>query len=236
MLVVALMLLVVLTLIGITTTNTSRVEIQIAGNDRFHRIAFHLADSGTYATPKVISTCMDQTTEPTLAGVTYLGTSGSLYRELMGFAPHDADRDLRFVMRGYNVDVDVARIRQEKIAGRGSEFASGAEGVGAGSLGGVAVIYEIDSMAPGPSAALSDISALYRQGCGRSRRSLEMNPFKGIPLFILFLLLLSAAEQTSATEPTMAEYTSYPIFKLTAVAPNILIILDNSTSMNEQAS
>jgi type IV pilus assembly protein PilY1 len=33
----------------------------------------------------------------------------------------------------------------------------------------------------------------------------------------------------------MATYTSYPIFQLSAVAPNILIILDNSSSMNEQA-
>lgn len=166
MLIVVLMLLVVLTLIGVTATNTSRVEIQVAGNERVHRIAFHLADSGTYATPKVISECMDQATEPTLPGVTYLGTSGSFYRELMGFIPNDADRDLRFVMSGYNVDIDVARLGQENIAGRGSEFASGSEGVGAGSLGGVAVIYEIDSTAPGPSDALSDISAVYRKVVG----------------------------------------------------------------------
>jgi type IV pilus assembly protein PilY1 len=33
----------------------------------------------------------------------------------------------------------------------------------------------------------------------------------------------------------MATYTSYPIFQLNTVAPNILIILDNSASMNEQA-
>jgi type IV pilus assembly protein PilY1 len=33
----------------------------------------------------------------------------------------------------------------------------------------------------------------------------------------------------------MATYTSYPIFQLNTVAPNILIILDNSSSMNEQA-
>ena len=36
-------------------------------------------------------------------------------------------------------------------------------------------------------------------------------------------------------EPTMAEYTCYPIFQVNAVEPNILIILDNSGSMNQIA-
>ena len=36
-------------------------------------------------------------------------------------------------------------------------------------------------------------------------------------------------------EPSMAEYTCYPIFQVNAVEPNILIILDNSNSMNEKA-
>jgi hypothetical protein len=165
-LIVVLMLLMVLTLFGISVTNTSRVEIKVAGNDRFHRVAFQLADSGVYATPKVISTCMDQATEATLDGVTYLGTSGSFYREIMGFTPNDTARDLRFVMSGYNVDVDVARLGQENIAGRGAEFASGSEGVGAGSVGGVGVIYGIDSMTSGPSSALADISAVYMKVVG----------------------------------------------------------------------
>ncbi|GAH87857.1 unnamed protein product, partial [marine sediment metagenome] len=33
----------------------------------------------------------------------------------------------------------------------------------------------------------------------------------------------------------MADYTSYPIFQVNTVEPNILIILDNSASMNAQA-
>ena len=38
-----------------------------------------------------------------------------------------------------------------------------------------------------------------------------------------------------AVEPSMADYTCYPIFQVSTVAPHILIILDNSGSMNEQA-
>ncbi len=56
-------------------------------------------------------------------------------------------------------------------------------------------------------------------------------------LIIASLVLISAllGQPASAVEPTMSEYTSYPIFQLTAVAPNILIMLDNSASMNLQA-
>jgi hypothetical protein len=168
MMVIALLVLVILTLIGTTIATTTKVEIQIAGNERFHKIAFHLADSGTMVAPKVISTCLEQSNEENITGVTYLGTSGTFYRELMGYAPHDTDRDLRFALSGYSVDVDVRRIGQVNLAGRGSEFASGAEGVGVGSTGGVAILYEVDSQAPGPSASLSNVSAIYRKIVGLS--------------------------------------------------------------------
>jgi hypothetical protein len=166
MMVIALLILVILTLIGATVATTTRIEIQIAGNERFHNIAFHLADSGTMVAPKVVSTCLECSSEVDIPGVTYLGTSGAFYRELMGYAPHDAERDLRFGLSGYSVDVDVRRIGQVNLAGRGAEFASGAEGVGVGSTGGVAILYEIDSEAPGPSASLSNVSAIYRKIVG----------------------------------------------------------------------
>jgi hypothetical protein len=166
MMVIALLVLVVLTLIGVTIATTTRVEVQIAGNERFHKIAFHLADSGTMVAPKVISTCLESSLEENIAGVTYLGTSGSFYRELMGYAPYDSARDLRFALANYSVDVDVRRIGQVNLAGRGSEFASGAEGVGVGSTGGVAILYEVDSQAPGPSQSLSNVTAIYRKIVG----------------------------------------------------------------------
>ena len=44
--VVALLVLVILTLLGISASNTSTVELQIAANDQLHRIAFYNADCG----------------------------------------------------------------------------------------------------------------------------------------------------------------------------------------------
>ena len=51
----------------------------------------------------------------------------------------------------------------------------------------------------------------------------------------MVLASLSGFETARAAEPNMADYTSYPVFMATTVEPNILIMLDNSGSMNNQA-
>jgi len=45
-LLVAMLILIVLTLIGIAATNTSTIEIQIAGNEKSYKQAFYSADAG----------------------------------------------------------------------------------------------------------------------------------------------------------------------------------------------
>jgi type IV pilus assembly protein PilY1 len=62
-----------------------------------------------------------------------------------------------------------------------------------------------------------------------------MKKSKSLILATLLVLSTLMLRPASAVEPTISEYTSYPIFQLTAVAPNILIMLDNSTSMNSAA-
>ena len=46
------------------------------------------------------------------------------------------------------------------------------------------------------------------------------------------ITLLSAGQIQAAAEPSMAEYTHFPIFQTGAVAPRVMIVLDNSGSMN----
>ena len=46
-LVVTMFILVVLSIIGLSATSTTRVELQIAGNDRLHKETFYQADGGT---------------------------------------------------------------------------------------------------------------------------------------------------------------------------------------------
>jgi hypothetical protein len=165
-LIVALFILVILTLLGILATTTTETEIHIAGNEKFHKIAFQNADSGVYSSPKVISGAFDGGADPAWAGVTYLGPAGTFYREIMGFDPHDAAPDIGFTLGGHNITVDVNRVGQEIIPGGSAEFASGAEGVGSGSSGGVGILYDMDSLGEGPSAALSNVDAMYRKVIG----------------------------------------------------------------------
>jgi len=54
-------------------------------------------------------------------------------------------------------------------------------------------------------------------------------------LAIIATTLFMSTKQVCAVEPAMADYTHYPVFQINLVEPNILIIMDNSLSMNLQA-
>lgn len=167
--VIALIMLALLTIIGVSASKTAEIDIQIAGNHKYYEIAFYHADSGVYSMPKVISRCVDSGAQPVLTNVTYLdsGTDG-FYDEIMGYVPHDTARDLRYTMSGYPVELDVERTGQKSLAGGGVEFATGADGVGTGSAGGVGVFYLLDSLGQGPRSARSNVAAEYRKVLGVS--------------------------------------------------------------------
>jgi len=165
-LVIALMIMVLLTLLGLGVTRTTDTDVDVSRNDMFHRIAFYHADSGVFTIPKVISQCIQHGSEVTISGITYLGTAGTFFREIMGYDTHDTDKDVRFTIGGYNVDVDVNRTGQKNLAGGGVEFASGAEGIGVGSAGGVGVFYKLNSLGTGPSGSQSEVVARYRKVIG----------------------------------------------------------------------
>ena len=81
----------------------------------------------------------------------------------MGFDAYDSGvSDFAYFLSGATVQVDVERTRVEQIAGGGAEFGSGAEGVGGGSQGGVAIYYTIDSLGYGPASAISNLEGEYR--------------------------------------------------------------------------
>ncbi len=56
-----------------------------------------------------------------------------------------------------------------------------------------------------------------------------------IASFIIGIVLLMASVPVEAAEPSMADYTAFPVFMTGQVAPNILVMLDNSGSMNYPA-
>jgi type IV pilus assembly protein PilY1 len=54
-------------------------------------------------------------------------------------------------------------------------------------------------------------------------------------LVVFLAMACPVSAQISCPEPAIADYTSYPVFQANTVEPNIMIILDNSGSMNEPA-
>ena len=168
-LIVALLIMVLLTMMGMWASATTESEIRMARNETFYKRAFFNADSGVYTTPKLISTAFDNGSgDPDLTGtgMTYLGAGNTFTREILGYDPYDTDNDVAFTLMNHIVEVDVNRVGLENLVGASAEFAAGAEGIGSGSSGGVGVLYQMDSRGSGPANAATTVSAVYRKVVG----------------------------------------------------------------------
>jgi type IV pilus assembly protein PilY1 len=64
---------------------------------------------------------------------------------------------------------------------------------------------------------------------------MTMKKTYNIFILILFMSIVWGANVGLAAEPSMSTYTCYPIFMVSTVEPNILVMLDNSGSMNSAA-
>lgn len=172
----ALLILVTLTIVGIWAMNNTTVEYEVATNDQLHKIAFTNADSGVYVVPKLISkTINDSTAQEVGTGAfeefEFLngGDKDSLFSQIMGYTAWDGGiTDLGFSSTSYGntVEVDINRTGQKNVSGGGVEFASGAEGIGVGSTGGVRILYALDSFGSGPRNSQSNVEATYRKIVG----------------------------------------------------------------------
>ena len=172
----AIMVLLIVTLVGISAMDTTTVELQIASNDQRSRIAFYNADSGVYGIPKIISRIID-TSDPVgiaaevdsiATGVTWDASTdqNTFFDQVMGYADYDAVPDVVMGQGGFSTQVDVERIRSIVLAGGGAEFASGVEGIGVGTTGGAAVYYELDSRGQSTRGANANVVADYRKVVG----------------------------------------------------------------------
>lgn len=173
-LIVALLMLIFLTLLGIWGTTTTIIELQISGNEKFHKMAFYHADSGVYAAPKLVSKCIDTGGEVPVGAddtiapdMVYLTDQTAFYRQVMGYADYDGGTpDITFTLGNFDVEVDVNRTGTKTLAGGGAEFGSGAEGIGVGSTGALAIFYDMNSFGSGPANSISNVSAAYRKVVG----------------------------------------------------------------------
>lgn len=177
-LIMALLLLAVMGIIGVTASMTSRTEITISYNTRVSRQAFYASDSGIEISPKIVSRIIEEGAVPEIPNVTI---HNGLRDEIMGYFYEDDDDD-RVVpilsnpditqtlniasLSTVSVDVDRDPEGAKFMPGGGVQFASGAEGIGTGSLGGVLILYDLNSLGTSQGSARSHIDARYRKVLG----------------------------------------------------------------------
>jgi Tfp pilus assembly protein PilX len=172
--VVALFILVMVTILGITATNTSTLELQIASNDQFIKMAFYNADSAVSGTSKLISQRSTEAgwllqapeTMPRGSPTSPLPQQILLTiftARLAGYDVYTSTQDLDFTPGGINARADARRVRQAHVAGGGAEFATGAEGVGPSAI---AIYYDVNTGGFSNRQTTSNLTAAYRKMVG----------------------------------------------------------------------
>jgi hypothetical protein len=137
--VTAILILVVLSILGISATDTTITEKYIAINDQRSKIAFFHADGAVFGTAKLISYAVNESAKVVAGstdapGITYLSSATDpaqeLYDQILEYTVHDPALDIDFRAGGVDANSEVELINKENVEGGGVEFASGAEGIG----------------------------------------------------------------------------------------------------------
>lgn len=161
--IMAILILLVLSVIGVYAVSTSTVETKITGMERGFQEAFYTADSGepigVYITKFIIHNNYQQASDLShpWSDVTQNSTFTELYSATRNAATlYDSTPDININSAGHSTDlglpsyvqlvIDIDRLQSQHLPGGGVEFASGYESIGQGGGGDVGVLYEVDSV------------------------------------------------------------------------------------------
>ena len=168
-LVIAVLILLILTVIGIYAVSTSTFETKIAGFEREFKEAFYTADSGEpigigltkaiiHHVPSAVGDLPNPWNNASLiddddlfdaAGALEIFTDGK-----NSDTPNTDPPDIKSDGAGNNLGlpndvqlrVDIDRLSSYQMPGGATEYGSGYEGIGQGGGGEVAILYSIDSI------------------------------------------------------------------------------------------
>ena len=167
-LVVALLMLVVLTLIGISATTTTTFELQIAGNDKLYKRAFYAADGATEMGGELIEQNIEDRDWEKVDGSGQLSPTGTeidgsnpyfrgnvriesanpyMNREPMDGIPTDANRDVVYPRSVADSEphTNIKAVGNTTLStGSAVQLIAGYEGKGKGAAGGGAwITYDV---------------------------------------------------------------------------------------------
>jgi len=155
-LIIAVMILLILTVLGIYAITTSTLETKIAGNERVLKDAFYAADGGIDCGRMVIALFLTQQ-NPTLPSGASVAPSETAFRaEIVGTDP--SGRPLVSTHIGNSdMTINVDRIKSEEPPGYSGEFGAPV------SEKQTLIYYAVDSVSTGIAGASSEIDATYRR-------------------------------------------------------------------------
>jgi len=163
-LIMAIMMLVLLTIIGLSALNNTDLELSIAGNEKAHKMAFYFAEGGNEISKELVEVAIEERgwlsesgTEITLDKVTVTDKDFFLSNQNIVASSHypdpstpayiDAIVDFGTGTTGLLFDVNTVL-----SSGGALQMIAGYEGKGKGSAsGGAWAIYDIRSQHDGPN-------------------------------------------------------------------------------------
>ena len=179
LMVIAIVILMLLTLIGIAITTTASLEMQIASNDRLHKMAFYAADGGIDIGAELLEQNLGCTGGFTANVGTDQADVGSVRvtdltlwenTDTDATVPSDADRHFYFP-NDYSVGQPHTNLtvggNTKFSSGNAIQMVSGYEGKGKGAgAGGAYIIYDMTSQHMGIAGSQSVIRVQWRHVIG----------------------------------------------------------------------
>jgi hypothetical protein len=158
-LVIAIMILLLLTILGIYAVTTSTLETKIAGNERVLKDAFYSADGGIDCSRMVITLFITQQ-NPTLPSRTSVNNQNNFRDEVLGTTAVSplpfVNFDYQYVGSNTSTRITVDRLRVEDPAGENHDWGYPV------SEKKTSIYYLLDSVSQGIAGASADIEATYR--------------------------------------------------------------------------
>ena len=171
-LVIAVLILLILTVIGVYAVTTSIFETKISGFERAFKVAFYTADSGEpigveltkaiiHYVPSAVGDLPAPWNNASLIDDADLFVSGGaleIFTNIRNADTPASNPDINSQGDGNNLGlsndvqlrVDIDRINAYQITGGAQQFASGYEGIGSGGGGSVGINFAIDSLGQYP--------------------------------------------------------------------------------------
>ena len=156
-LVIAILILLVLTVVGIYAVTTSTLETKIAGSERVLQEAFHAADGGVDYGRHVIELFLTDPNPTLPSGATVEPNANDFREEILG-ADTSGTPYVEAEIGKCDTEIQVERIKAEEATGYPSEFGLPA------SEKQMTIYYLVDSKSTGQiGGASSEIEANYRR-------------------------------------------------------------------------